>query len=245
MNFPTLPKWQLIAVPTAVAVLSMVYFARYFVADELIAANQEVRVLQMQLKANESQHTAEKERLAIVEREVDVVRRANALLRVSERKRQDEIAQLQADLAFYRRLGGANGSQAALAVHHVELQATRSPRVYRILFTLTQNLRWAAIISGRVQLGLDGIRDGSAVHLTDKQLLADSAEALTFKFKYFQQLERLITLPEDFQAKRLTVRLKSGSLRTPVEQSMQWTTLFDQGNEEAMEKETSGVSADD
>ena len=245
MNFPTLPKWQLIAVPTVLVILSMVYFGRYFVADELIAANQKVKALQMQLHSVQTQNAAEKERIAIADREVDIVRRANALLRVSERERQDEIAQLQADLAFYRRLGGANGSQAALAVHHVELEATQSPRVYRILFTLTQNLRWAAIISGRVQLGLEGIRDGSAVHLTDTQLLADSAEELTFKFKYFQQLERLITLPENFQAERLTVRLKSGSLRTPVEQSMQWATLFDQTNNEAMEKETSSLSTDD
>ena len=245
MKFPTLPKWQTIAVPVVVIALSMVYFARYFVADELIAANNRVKALQMQLQTSEAQHTLEKERLAIVDHEVDIVRRANALLRVSERQRQDEIAQLQADLAFYRRLGGANGSQAALAVHHVELQATQSPRVYRILFTLTQNLRWAAIISGRVQLGLDGIRDGSAIHLTDVQLLADSAEKLTFKFKYFQQIERLITLPENFQAERLTVRLKSGSLRTPVEQSMAWATLFDLTNNESTHKETSGLSADD
>jgi hypothetical protein len=245
MKPPVLPKWQLIAVPTVVIALSMIYFARYFVADELIEANSRVQVLEMQLEAVEAQHTAEKERLAIADHEVDIVRRANELLRVSERERQDEIAQLQADLAFYRRLGGANGSQAALAVHHVELQATQSPRVYRILFTLTQNLRWAAVISGRIQLGLDGISDGSAVHLTDAQLLADSAEALTFKFKYFQQLERLITLPEDFQAKRLTVHLKSGSLRTPVEQSMEWSTLFDQSNAEAMENEMSRDSVDD
>ena len=106
-------------------------------------------------------------------------------------------------------------------------------------------MRCAAVISARVQLGLDGIVDGSAVHLTDRQLLADSAEALTFKFKYFQQLERLITLPENFQATRLTVRLKSGSLRTPVEESMEWATLFDQSNEEATKKETAAVSADD
>ena len=245
MKFPTLPKWQTIAVPAVVIALSMVYFARYFVADELIAANNKVKALQIQLQTSEAQQIVEKERLAIADHEVDIVRRANALLRVSERQRQDEIAQLQADLAFYRRLGGANGSQAALAVHHVELQATQSPRVYRILFTLTQNLRWAAIISGRVQLGLDGIRDGSAVHLTDAQLLADSAENLTFKFKYFQQIERLITLPENFQAKRLTVRLKSGSLRTPVEQSMEWATLFDLTNDESTQKETPGLSADD
>ena len=195
-------------------------------ADELIYANYSVVALKQDLHDALEQLEAEKERTVIAEREADIVRRANGLLRVSERERQDEIASLQADLAFYRRLGGANGSQAPLAVHYLELQTTQSPRVYRIIFTLTQNLRWAAVISGRVQLGIDGIQNGVAVNLTEEQLLADSTEPLNFQFKYFQQLERLITLPEGFEANQLTVRLRSGSLRTPVEQSMEWASLF-------------------
>lgn len=245
MNYPTLPKWQLIAVPAVVIMLSVFYFARYFVADELIYANYHVVTLKQDLKEAKERLEAEKERTVIAEREADIVRRANALLRVSERERQDEIASLQADLAFYRRLGGANGSQAALAVHHLELQNTQSPRVYRIIFTLTQNLRWAAVISGRVQLGIDGIQNGIAVNLTEEQLLAESAEPLNFQFKYFQQLERLITLPEGFAANQLTVRLRSGSLRTPVEQSMEWASLFNQNETGLPDKAAPAPSPDD
>ena len=226
MNYPNLPKWQLIAVPAVLIMLSVFYFAKYFVADELIYANYHVTALKQDLQNALEQLETEKDRTAIAKQEAIIVRRANALLRESEKERQDEIASLQADLAFYRRLGGANGSQAPLAVHYLELQPTPSPQVYRIIFTLTQNLRWAAVISGRVQLGLDGIHNGVAAHLTEEQLLADSAEPLDFQFKYFQQLERLITLPEGFEPTQLTVRLRSGSLRTPVEQSMEWTSLF-------------------
>lgn len=226
MNFPNLPRWQLIAVPAVLIMLSVFYFAKYFVADELIYANYHVTALKQDLQDALEQLQTEKERTAIAKQEADIVRRANALLRESEKERQDAIASLQADLAFYRRLGGANGSQAPLAVHYLELQPTPSAQVYRIIFTLTQNLRWAAVISGQVQLGLDGIQNSVAVHLTEEQLLADSAEPLNFQFKYFQQLERLITLPEGFEPTQLTVRLRSNSLRTPVEQSMEWTSLF-------------------
>jgi hypothetical protein len=226
MNYPNLPKWQFIAVPAVLIMLSLFYFAKYFVADELIYANYHVSALKQDLQDALNQLEAEKERTVIARQEADIVRRANALLRESEKERQDAIASLQADLAFYRRLGGANGSQAPLAVHYLELQTTHSPRVYRIIFTLTQNLRWAAVISGRVQLGLDGIQHGVAAHLTEEQLLADSAEPLAFQFKYFQQLERLVTLPEGFEPTLLTIRLRSKSLRTPVEQSMEWTSLF-------------------
>jgi len=245
MNYPNLPKWQVIAVPAAVIMLSIFYFARYFVADELIYANYNVAALKQDLHDALEQLEAEKERTVIAESEADIVRRANGLLRVSERERQDEIASLQADLAFYRRLGGANGSQAPLAVHYLELQKTQSTRVYRIIFTLTQNLRWAAVISGRVQLGIDGIQNGVAVNLTEEQLLADSTEPLNFQFKYFQQLERLITLPEGFEANQLTVRLRSGSLRTPVEQSMEWASLFNRTETGISDEVTLESSPDD
>jgi len=228
LNHFDIPKWQQVAVPAIALALLIFYVGKYFVADELIYANYQVDALQADLQSSLEQLAIEKTRRTNAEREADVVRRANALLRDSERQRQDEIASLRADLAFYRRLGGANGSQAALAVHHMELQATRSPRVYLLVFTLTQNLRWASSIAGRIQLGVDGIQAGVAKHLDSKQLLAESAEPLTFQFKYFQQFERLITLPEGFEANRVTIRLRSGSLGSAVEQTMQWQDMFSQ-----------------
>ncbi|NOR19070.1 MAG: hypothetical protein GQ538_03170 [Xanthomonadales bacterium] len=245
MNIPNIPKWQTIAVPTVFVMLCIFYFAKYFVADELIYANYEVEALRKDLESSLELLEAEKARATVAEREADVVRGANAILRGSERQRQDEMANLQADLAFYRRLGGANGTQAPLAVHYLELQSTQSPRVYRIIFTLTQNLRWAAVVSGQIHLGVDGIRNGVAQHLTEELLLAESAEPLKFQFKYFQQLERLITLPEGFEASQLTIRLRTGSLRAAVEQSMEWSSLFNKNDTQNGEDKTPVSSPDD
>jgi len=226
MKFPELPKWQLITLPFVLITMGVFYFGKYYVADELITANHRIEILQRELQAQRELLDEERSRSTVAEREADVVRRANALLRESERERQDEIAKLQADLEFYRRLGGASGSQGPLTVHYLELQPTQSPRVFRVIISLTQNLRWAASTSGSVQISVDGISKGVAAHLAYKQLLAESDQPLSFQFKYFQQLEQLITLPEDFEASRLTIRLKSNSLKTPVEQSWEWDSLF-------------------
>lgn len=228
MNHPNLPKWQLIAIPAVSIILGVFYFGKYYVADELILAKQQVASLEQDLQTTRELLARERSRSSVAEAEVDIVRQANNLLRSSERDRQDEISGLQADLDFYRRLGGANGSQAPLTVHYLELQPTQSQRVYRMIFSLTQNLRWATNISGHIQLGIDGIRDGVAEHLTNEQLLAESAGPLSFQFKHFQQLECLITLPEGYEPSRLTILLKSNSLRTPVEQSMEWQSLINQ-----------------
>ncbi len=228
MKYPELPRWQLIALPLVGIIVGIFYFAKYYVADELIKANHRIEALQHDLQTVHELLDEERSRSTVAEREADVVRRANNLLRESERQRQDEIAGLQADLDFYRRLGGANGSQAPLTVHYTELQPTQSPRVFRVIIGLTQNLRWAAITSGQALLTVDGIRDGAAAHLNYKQLLAESDKPLSFKFKYFEKLEQLITLPEGFEPTRLTIELKSSSLKAPLEQSMEWESLVNQ-----------------
>jgi len=226
MKFPELPRWQLIALPLVLVTMGVFYFGKYYVAEELIRANHRIDILQEELQVQRDLLDEERSRSTVAEREADVVRRANALLRESERERQDEIANLQADLEFYRRLGGASGSQGPLTVHYLELQPTQSPRVFRVIISLTQNLRWAASTSGSVQMSVDGISKGIAAHLTYKQILAESDKPLSFQFKYFQQLEQFITLPEDFEPSRLTIRLKSNSLKTPVEQSWEWDSLI-------------------
>ena len=226
MKFPELPRWQLIALPMVFITLGVFYFGKYYVAEELIRANHRIEVLQQELQAQRDLLDEERSRSTVAEREADVVRRANALLRESERKRQDEIANLQADLEFYRRLGGASGSQGPLTVHYLELQPTQSPRVFRVIISLTQNLRWASSTSGSVQISVDGISKGVAAHLAYQQLMAETDKPLSFQFKYFQQLEQLITLPEGFEASRLTIRLKSNSLKSPVEQSWEWESLI-------------------
>jgi hypothetical protein len=242
MDFAKLSKRQKVAL--SVLSLVLLYLAvRYLVAYDLVETRQRLHALEQTQEQTLAQLAEQKTRAAVAEREVDVVRAANELLRKSELERQDEIAALQADLAFYRRLGGANGSQAPLAVHYLEVQATQSPRVFRLIFTLTQNLRWAAIIAGRVELGVEGIIDGAARTISQDDLLDDSAEPLLFRFKYFQQIERLMTLPEGFEPSRLSIRLKSDSLRAPVEQSMPWETLFNQAAEAPLA--TDGDSPDD
>lgn len=228
MKYPEIPKWQLVALPLVMILVGVFYYGKYYVADELIKANRRIQDLQHDLLTAHELLDEERARATVAEREADVVRRANDLLRQSERQRQDEIAGLQADLEFYRRLGGANGAQAPLAVRYLELQPTQSPRVFRVNISLTQNLRRPAAVAGSVQLAVEGILNRVAKHLSNEQLVAEPGKPLSFQFEYFQQLEQLITLPEGFEPSRLTIQLKSNSLKDPVVQSMEWDSLLNQ-----------------
>jgi hypothetical protein len=166
-------------------------------------------------------------RLTVLERETEVVRNANRLLRKEESQRQAELNLLQAELDFYRRLAGTGGEQTGLAVYEAELSATDSPMVFRYVLTLTQNIRRASIVSGKLKLDVEGTLDDRPVTLFWSQLSDGATAEPSFRFKYFQQFEGYLTLPENFGPTRLLVTLDVNGLRKPVSRAFDWKKLLD------------------
>ena len=165
-------------------------------------------------------------RQAVLEREADVLRQANRLLREEETARQAELDALHSELDFYRRLAGTSGAQTGLDVYRADLMATASDRVFQFVLTLTQNIRRASIIAGRARIDVEGILDDRPVTLHWAQLSDGAAAEPAFRFKYFQQLEGYLALPDGFIPTRLQVTLESGGQRNPVQRSYGWDTLL-------------------
>lgn len=170
-------------------------------------------------------------REAVLEREADVLRQANRLLREQETARQAEFDTLQSELDFYRRLAGTGGAQTGLDVYRAELLATASGRVFQFVLTLTQNIRRASIISGRARIDVEGTLDDRPVTLYWAELSDGAAAEPAFRFKYFQQLEGYLALPEGFTPNRLVVTLEAKGQKNPVQRSYGWRTLLSESTE--------------
>jgi len=169
-------------------------------------------------------------REAVLAREADVLRQANRLLREQESERQAEQSTLQSELDFYRRLAGTGGAQTGLDVYRAELLATGSERVFQFALTLTQNIRRASIITGRVRIDVEGTLEDRPVTLYWSQLGGDEPEP-GFRFKYFQQLEGYLSLPESFQPIQLVVTLEAKGSRNPVQRSFDWAVLLSESSD--------------
>ena len=165
------------------------------------------------------------ERARILEEEASVMRQANHILRQQESERQAEINRLQGELDFYRRLVGTGGSQPGLAVYQAEILPTDSPRVFEFELTLTQNIRRASIINGRLQLEVEGTLADRPLTLDWSDLRDNGASAVPFRFKYFQQIEGFLTLPPDFSPLRLRVTLEPERAE-PVVQEYRWKNVL-------------------
>jgi hypothetical protein len=202
--------WQLASAPSDPAAAEL--------RDDVNFLSSELETLKQRLDQSQA-------REAVLARESDVLRQANRLLREQESERQAELNALQSELDFYRRLAGTGGAQAGLDVYRAELLATGSGQVFQFVLTLTQNIRRASIISGRVRIDIEGTLDDRPVTLYWSQLGSDEPEP-AFRFKYFQQLEGYLSLPEAFKPIQLVVTLEAKGLSKPVQRSYEWTVLL-------------------
>lgn len=191
-----------------------------------VELREDVRFLSGELAAVKARLDRTQARLAVAEREAGVLRQANRLLREQESERQAEMNTLQSELDFYRRLAGTGGQQSGLEVYRAELIPTASARVFQFELTLTQNIRRASIITGRARIDVEGTLEDRPVTLYWSQLGDADTPEPAFRFKYFQQLEGYLALPENFLPTRLIVTLESRDQRNPVQRSYAWDSLL-------------------
>lgn len=184
------------------------------------------RFLRQELDLLAERNAKSQARLAVLEQETEVVRKANRLLREEEAGRQAEINRLRTELDFYSRLAGTGGEQTGLAVYQVELTRTDSPLVFRFILTLTQNIRRASIVSGKASLDVEGTLEDRPVTLYWSQLTEGTTIDNAFRFKYFQQLEGYLTLPESFSPNRLIVSLDVKGQRKSLTSGFDWQELL-------------------
>jgi len=193
-------------------------------AEEL---KQQAGFLGKELAALSERFERNQARLIVVEREAEVFREATRLLRSEESRRQAELNRMQSELDFYRRLAGTSGTQTELAVYAAELITTDSDRVFRFILTLTQNIRRASVISWWAQLDIEGTLDNRPVALNWSEVTDGSTPEPSFRFKYFQQIEGYLAMPENFNPIRLRVTLEVKGQHQPVIQTFEWDELFD------------------
>ncbi|GAB3097123.1 DUF6776 family protein [Lysobacter terrae] len=161
------------------------------------------------------------QRVATLTRSDQISRDANRDLQGALADRDEEIAGLRADVAFYERLVGATAQRRGLTVHALRMQQQNGP-AWHFTSTLTQNLNRGAVSEGVLTLSIEGTRAGKLQKLAWTDLRQQSAApGVVYSFKYFQQIEGDVFLPPDVTPAKVTVRLqpRSGAV---IEQSFTW-----------------------
>lgn len=167
------------------------------------------------------QSAQSQQQLATLQMSDRISRQANRELQQTLAEREEEIAGLRADVAFYERLVGATGQRKGLNVHEVQLRRDNDGS-WRYTATLTQNLNRGAVTKGDLTLSVEGTRDGKLTRLDWGQLLQNpQAPAQRFEFRYFQRLEGSVLLPQGFVPGRVIARVRADGGGS-AEQAFSW-----------------------
>jgi hypothetical protein len=160
------------------------------------------------------------QRLVTLSRSDQISRAANTELQSSLAERDEEIAGLRADVAFYERLVGATAQRKGLSVHSIEFAPTEAGSwSYRAV--LTQNLNRGAISQGQLRFSVEGVRAGKLATIGwDELTQRPGGAGQDYSFRYFQELDGTVMLPKDFTPQRVRVSLRGGA--GGVEQTFDW-----------------------
>jgi hypothetical protein len=166
-----------------------------------------------QLRHALDQNAALQQRVAVLERAQQVANAANADLQRQIGERQEEVAGLRADLAFYSSLTRADAKREGFSVQALRVSAVRdNPRLFNFSVTLTQNLKPGQVASGQVRLSVSGTRGDKLATIDWADLVANAdAKGMGFSFKYFQQIKGTLLLPDGFVPNGVRVEADAGT----------------------------------
>jgi hypothetical protein len=162
-----------------------------------------------------------KQALATAKRSDQINRNANLELQSTLTDREEEIAGLRADVAFYERLVGATAQRRGLSVHAIDFKP-EAGGTWQYTATLTQNLNRGAISQGTMKFSVEGISGGKLKSLRWEELVQKTeASGIAYSFRYFQEVKGSVLLPAGFTPQRVKVSLRgtSGS----ADEAFSWT----------------------
>ncbi len=140
---------------------------------------------------------------------------------------EGKLASLEADLTFYRNIMAPSEVSKGLQVDQLRLRPTRNDDEFGFKLVLTQVGDNKSYISGLVAVNIIGEREGQQEVIPLRDLSSDVEElGVRFRFRYFQDIEGTLSVPDDFEPYEIQVVAKAeGSKASQAERTFQWGQL--------------------
>ena len=121
---------------------------------------------------------------------------------------QSQIARLNQDLSFYRGLVQPD-SVIHVKVQQMQIVPETVAGQYRLKFVLMQTGKPDKEVAGNAVISIDGLLRGKPSSLSFAQLTPNRRVSLAYSFRYFQDYDEPIQLPQGFEPTRVGVEIHS------------------------------------
>jgi chromosome segregation ATPase len=201
-------------------------FGRIQAGYDLVDAASERRQYKDRIAALEDEISALKEQVALLETHREIDREAYREVEASLTELQAKIQEQRDAIAFYRGIVSPADGNKGLRVQDLRLTRGKNEREYNIRLVLVQALKHDRKVSGNVNLTIEGDLDGEEKVFSYAELLPEETDAAwAFSFRYFQDFNRQVVLPDGFTPQRVKVQVESRTRSiSSIEESFAWTT---------------------
>lgn len=164
------------------------------------------------------QEIARLETTRVIEKEAYEVVEAN--LTDLQRKIQEQ----REAIAFYRGIVSPKDGGRGLRVQDLRVTRGRDEQHYNLRLVLVQVMQHDRSVKGEVDFSIDGEIDGVATTYKLSQLLPeDGSSSWPFAFRYFQDFERVLVIPDGFTPSTINVEVISRTKSiASIKQSFDW-----------------------
>ena len=216
----------LIAALLVAAVYLVFEFGRIRAGYDVVKAAEMRGELKAEIDTLEERIGDLNEQIAVLETHREIDREAYADVEASLAELQAKIQGQTDEIAFYRGIISPKDGAAGLRVQDLKLSRGREERMYNVRLVLVQSLKHDRKVSGDVNLTVEGTEGGAETSYAYAQLLPESGnESWAFSFRYFQDFDREIVLPDGFTPERINIEVRSRTRSiASIEESFAWTS---------------------
>lgn len=213
-----------IAVFIAVCGYLVFEFGRIQAAYNIVDAAQERSAYEDRIELLNDEIGTLKDQIAVLETHRDIDREAYKQVEANLANLEQKIQEQTDAIAFYRGIVSPSDGQSGLRVQDFQLTRTASEREYSIRLVLVQAMKHDRKVSGNVKMTIDGELDGVAKSYAIAELLPEGADrAWKFSFRYFQDFDRLVVLPDGFTPLQVVVAVESSTRSIgSIEETFTW-----------------------
>ena len=185
-------------------------FGRIQANYNIVDAAAERQNFENRIEGLQAEIVALKEQVVLLETHREIDKEAYKDVETSLMTLQAKIQEQTDAIAFYRGIVSPTDGAAGLRVQDLRLTRGSVERAYNVRLVLLQSLKHDRKVSGDVKLTVVGDQGGAEARIDFAQLLpADASKNWPFSFRYFQDFDREIILPDGFTPERINIEVLS------------------------------------
>ena len=150
---------------------------------------------------------------------------ASAQLKETLAQAQSEALELKKELSFYKSIVAPEQGSRSLAIQTVQLKKGDDGGFhYKIM--VSQRGRNDQLARGTIDVTIEGVEMGKPVTFKLAEVSKDAKKPMKFGFKYFQNFEGVMSLPEGFQPDFIRVKVKPKTSKIKaLDEQFAWSDL--------------------